>query len=82
MVKLDEIKRIATTLEIKEFLITFEYQTWKGHHRKIDKRRIKHIDSEAAKKEFKKVADKFRTMFNVQILNIEEIKGNNQVIEL
>lgn len=79
---MDEIKRIPTKLEIKEFLISFEYQTWKGNHRKIDKRSIKHLDSELAKKEFKKAANKFRTMFNVQILNIEEIKENSQVIEL
>jgi hypothetical protein len=79
---MDEIKRIPTKLEIKEFLITFEYQTWKGHHRKIDKRRVKHIDSELAKKEFKKAASKFRTAFNVQILNVEEIKENKQEIVL
>jgi len=78
----EEIKRIPVTLEIKEFLITFEYQTWKGHHRKIDKRRIKHIDLELAKKEFKKVASKFRTTFNVQILNVEEMKDNKQEIAL
>ena len=79
---MEEIKRIPVTLEIKEFLITFEYQTWKGHHRKIDKRRIKHIDLELAKKEFKKVASKFRTTFNVQILNVEEMKDNKQEIAL
>ena len=79
---MEEIKRIPVTLDIKEFLITFEYQTWKGHHRKIDKRRIKHIDSEAAKKEFKKVANKLRTMFNVRILDIAEIKENKQEIVL
>jgi hypothetical protein len=79
---LDEIKRIPVKLEIKEFLITFEYQTWKGHHRKIDKRRIKHVDSEAAKKEFKRAASKFRTTFNVSILNVEEIKENKQEIDL
>ncbi|EKQ56293.1 MULTISPECIES: hypothetical protein [unclassified Clostridium] len=79
---MDEIKRIPTKLEIKEFLITFEYETWKGHHRKIDKRRIKHVDLELARKEFKRVANKFRTAFNVQILNVEEIKENKQEIVL
>lgn len=79
---MDEIKRIPTKLEIKEFLITFEYETWKGHHRKIDKRRIKHVDLELARKEFKRVASKFRTAFNVQILNVEEIKENKQEIVL
>lgn len=79
---MDEIKRIPTKLEIKEFLITFEYETWKGHHRKIDKRRIKHIDSDLAKKEFKKTADKFRTAFNVSILSVEENKDSSEIIEL
>lgn len=79
---MDQIKRIPVKLEIKEFVVTFEYQTWKGHHRKIDKRRIKHVDSESAKKEFKKAANNFRTAFNVQILNVEEIKENKQEIVL
>lgn len=79
---MNEIKRIPVKLEIKDFVVTFEYQTWKGHHRKIDKRRIKHINSELAKKEFKKAASKFRTTFNVQILSVEEIKENKQEIAL
>lgn len=79
---MEEVKRIPVKLEIKDFLVTFEYETWKGHHRKIDKRSIKHFDSELAKKEFKRAASKFRTAFNVSILNVEEIKENIQVIEL
>ena len=76
------IKRIPVNLEIKSFLITFEYVTWKGNHRKIDKRMVKHINLEEAKKAFNKAAEHFRTMFNVSILNIEEIAGENQVIDL
>ena len=79
---MNQIKRIPVKIEIKEFIITFEYETWKGHHRKIDKRTVKHIDLDLAKKEFKKAADKFRTAFNVSILNVEEIKGSSETIEL
>ena len=75
-------KRIPTKLEIKSFLITFEYVTWKGNHRKTDQRMVKHINSEEAKKVFKKAAEHFRTMFNVSILNIKEMAGDNQVIDL
>lgn len=79
---MNSIKQIPVKLQIKEFLITFEYVTWKGNHRKTDKRLIKHINSEEAKKAFKKAAEHFRTMFNVSILNIEEISGENQEIDL
>lgn len=79
---MDEIKRIPVKLEIKEFLITFEYQTWKGNHRKIDKRSIKHFVQEEAKRVFKNWSKSIRTMSNVKILDIAEIKENNQVIEL
>ena len=79
---MEDLKRIPVKLEIKEFIITFEYQTWKGHHRKIDKRRIKHVDLDLAKKEFKKAADKFRTAFNVSILSVEENKDSLEIIEL
>ena len=76
------IKRIPVNLEIKSFLITFEYVTWKGNHRKIDKRTVKHSNLEEAKKAFNKAAEHFRTMYNVQILNIEEVQGENQVLDL
>lgn len=79
---MEKIKRIPTKLQIKEFLINYEYETWKGHHRKIDKRRIKHVNLEEAKKAFEKVAGNFRTAFNVQILNVVEISENIQEIDL
>ena len=75
---MEQIKRIPTQLIVKEFLITFEYVTWKGNHRKTDKRTIK----QEAKKAFKKAVEHFRTMFNVSILNIEEVSGENQVVDL
>lgn len=79
---MNEIKRIPIKLEIKDFLVTFEYETWKGHHRKIDKRSIKHFDQQEAKAAFKKWAKSVRTISNATILDIAEIKENSQVIEL
>lgn len=79
---MNEIKRISIKLEIKDFLVTFEYETWKGHHRKIDKRSIKHFDHQEAKAAFKKWSKSVRTISNATILDIAEIKENSQVIEL
>lgn len=79
---MDEVKRIPTKLEIKEYLITFEYKTWKGHKRKTDQRRIKHFDLEAAKKVFKKWSKTVRTMSNAEILDIKEVEENKQEIVL
>lgn len=82
MIKLEEIKRIPTKLEIHEYLITYEYETWKGHKRKTDQRRIKYYDLDAAKKVFKKWSKSVRTMSNVTILDIKELKENKQEIVL
>ena len=79
---MEKIKTIPTKIQVNKYLITFEYETWKGHHRKIDKRLIKHINSEEAQKAFLKAAKHFRTMFNVSILNIEEMQEENQEIDL
>lgn len=79
---MEGIKRIPTQLEIKEFIITFDYETWKGKKRKEDKRKIRHFDKQEAKKLFKAWAKAIRTMSNVQILDIAEIKENKQEIEL
>lgn len=76
------IKRIPTKLEIREYLITFEYETFKGHKRKTDQRGIKHFNLEEARKEFKNWSKKIRTMSNVQILDIQEIVLNKQEIVL
>ena len=49
---------------------------------KTDQRMVRHTNSEDAQKAFKKASEHFRTMFNVSILNIEEMAGENQVIDL
>jgi hypothetical protein len=79
---MEEIKRIPTRLDIRDFIITFEYEAFRSHKRKTDKRRIKHFNSEEAKKEFKMWAKKSRTMSNAQILDIKEIEDNKQEIVL
>lgn len=79
---MEEIKRIPTRIYIRDFIITFEYETFRSHKRKTDKRRIKHFNSEEAKREFKIWTKKLRTMSNAQILDIEEIEDNKQEIVL
>lgn len=76
------IKRIPTKLIVKEFLIHFEYVTWKSHTRKFDHRKIKHFDSESAKKAFNEWYKKQRTISNATILDIVEINENEQEIVL
>lgn len=81
---MDEIKRIPTKLEIKEFLITFEYETRKGYRRE-QQRKVKHFTKEAAKdilNDWLNTAERKRSMANVEILGIDEIKENKQEIVL
>ena len=78
---MEEIKRIPVNLIIKEYKITFSYETRKGLHRE-QQRTIKHIEEEDAKKAFKEWSKTVRTMFNVQILGIVELKDREQIIEL
>lgn len=79
---MEEVKRIPTVLEIKDFIITFEYIAWRSNKRKTDKRSIKHFDKDEAKKVFKEWSSNIRTMSNAKILDIKEIQENSQVIEL
>lgn len=79
---MEKIKRISAEIEVKEFIITFNYETWKSKKRKEDKRTVKHINLEEARKSFKTWSKTIRTMSNVEILDIAELKENTQVIEL
>lgn len=84
VVYMDEVKRIPTKLESKEFLITFEYETRKGYRRE-QQRKVKHFTKEAAKdilNNWLNTAERKRTMSNVEILGIDEIKENKQEIVL
>lgn len=81
---MNEIKRIPTKLQIKEFLITFEYETRKGYRRE-QQRKVKHFTKEAAKEilnNWLNAAERKRSMANVEILGIDEIKENKQEIVL
>ncbi|CAI3548109.1 hypothetical protein [Clostridium neonatale] len=81
---MNEIKRIPTKLQIKEFLITFEYETRKGYRRE-QQRKVKHFTKEAAKEilnNWLNTAERKRSMANVKILGIDEIEENKQEIVL
>lgn len=80
--RVEEIKIIPVKLKIREYVITFEYETFKGHKRRTDKRRIKHISKDEAKTRFEIWAMNNRTIVNAQILAIEEIKEYEQEIIL
>ena len=79
---MEEIKRIPVNLVIKEFLITFEYQTKGKGYRREQQRTIRHFDKETAKQLFKEWAKTMRTMSNVQILGISEQENKEQIIAL
>lgn len=78
---MEEVKRIPVHLVIKEYLFNFEYETKKGHIRE-QQRSIKHLDKDEAKQYFKEWSKGIRTMFNVRILSIEELKDREQLIVL
>ncbi|MBU3173318.1 hypothetical protein [Clostridium estertheticum] len=78
---MEEVKRIPINLVVSEFLLTFEYETRKGHRRE-QQRHIKHLNKEEAKKAFGEWYKGIRTMSNVKILDITELKDRTQVIVL
>ena len=81
---MEQIKRIPTKLEIKEYLINFSYETRKGYYRE-QQRKVKHITKDAAKETFKNwlnTAERNRSMANVKILGIDELTENKQEIVL
>jgi hypothetical protein len=78
----EEIKRIPIKLEVKDFLITFKYETWKSHKGKEGKVIIKHFDRQEARDYFRKWAKKIRTMSNVKILDTVELKETRQEFAL
>ena len=78
---MEEIKRIPVHLVIKEYKVTFEYETRKGHRRE-EQRTIKHFNKEEARQYFKEWSKAIRTKLNVKILSIVELKDRGQIIEL
>ena len=78
---MEEIKGISVKLSITKFIITFEYETKKGH-RQIGKRSIRHLTIKNAKDHFKEWAKQSRTIFNAKILSIVEKENSTEIIEL
>lgn len=72
------IKEIPVNIMLHTYKITFSYETWKGHERKTDVRKITHLSLDDAKRKFKEWSHKTRTMSNVQILDIEEINSKRK----
>ncbi len=75
------IKKIKTKINVKTYLVTFEYQTRKGYYRE-QQRLISVLDKEDPKEQFNTWASNCRTIFNAKILNIVEIKDLNRTIEI
>lgn len=79
---MEKIKRIPTRIVIHEYLLIFEYFTWKGFKRKNDKRIIKSTSIEEAQILFKDWWKNIRTISKAKILDIKEIEESKQEIVL
>lgn len=77
---MEDIKRIPTKLEVADFIIEFEYETFKGHKKRKDKRIITYYSRQEVRDYFKKWARTIRTMSNVKILDTVEIEGTRKLI--
>ena len=75
------IKKIPGELEVYQYTVYFDYKTKKGH-RKTQMRIIKALNKNDAKNRFDKWSKNQRTIYNAEILCIEEIQNSRQVIEL
>lgn len=75
------LKRIPTELTVFDYKVVFTYETRKGYYREQE-RSIKGISKEDVTSKFKYWAKKQRTMTNVNILGMVEIRDNRQKIEL
>lgn len=75
------IKKIKREIKINAYLVTFTYETYKGYYRE-QQRLIKGFNKEDVKEFFLKWSKDIRTMANVKILGIEEIKENTEAVEI
>lgn len=78
---MEHIKRIKTAIVIRDYLVTFSYETIKGHH-KEQQRIVRHLTEDVALGAFKEWSKKIRTMSNVKILGIVLIKDTEQNVIL
>lgn len=76
-----DIKKIKRMININTYLVTFEYDTVKGYRRE-QQRLIKGFYKDDVKESFKEWSSNIRTMANVKILAIDELKDYTQEIEI
>lgn len=76
-----DIKKIKRMININTYLVTFEYDTVKGYRRE-QQRLIKGFCKDDVKESFKEWSNNIRTMANVKILAIDELKEYTQEIEI
>lgn len=76
-----DIKKIRTSIIVKTYLVTFEYETRKGYRR--EQRRLLTVSSlEDPGEIFNNWAKNCRTISNAKILGIVEIKEEQKKIDL
>ncbi|MDU1994752.1 hypothetical protein ABHA39_12490 [Clostridium paraputrificum] len=76
-----DIKKIRTSIIVKTYLITFEYETRKGYRR--EQQRLLTVSSiEDPEEIFNNWAKNCRTISNAKILGIVEIKEEQKKIDL
>ena len=72
MKKIQEVKRIPTGITVREYKISFSYETVSGKYRE-QQVTLRAIDEDMANKFFKEWCNKSRTISNAKILGIVEI---------
>lgn len=75
------IKKINRKLTLNTYLVTFEYETYKGYRRE-QQRIIKGFSKEEIKDFFKEWVNNIRTMSNVKILGVEKQEEYTQEVEI
>lgn len=76
-----EIKKIKRKITINTYLITFEYETYRGYRRE-QQRTIRDFSEEEARAHFYMWGKEQRTMTNVKILGIEELEEQREEFDL
>lgn len=78
---MEDIKRIPNKIQVNNYVISFSYNTVKGNYRE-QQRQIFAINKDEVESSFRDWYWKQRTMANVKILGIEEIKGKSKTIDV
>lgn len=75
------IKKIKRRINIDTYLITFSYNSYKGYYRE-QQRLVKGFNKEEVRSFFIEWAKNVRTMSNVEILGIDELKEFTEEVEI